>query len=137
MEIKLKAGARLALERKARKLTQAAMAELLLISPSAYSRLERNETYIEITQLIHFATVLGIPTYEFVPETLTPPDPSEGVHKKQTGLPTGLRENYPDKNAFERDLYILQQDCVVLKEKVKQMEAKITEMKRLVGLIGK
>jgi transcriptional regulator with XRE-family HTH domain len=47
------------------------MAELLSVSPATYSRLERNETSIELENIVQFARKVNIPIQDFLPETLS------------------------------------------------------------------
>lgn len=69
--IKMKIGNRLLLAREERKINQAEMADILGVSPPTYSRLERNETSIELAQVLRFADILNIPVQDFLPETIT------------------------------------------------------------------
>ncbi len=50
----MKVGNRLAIAREDRKLNQTEMAELLGLSVPTYSRLERNETSIDLEQVVRF-----------------------------------------------------------------------------------
>lgn len=69
--IKMKIGNRLLTAREDRKLNQAEMADLLNVTPPTYSRLERNETSIDLDQVVRFAKTLDIPIQEFLPETIS------------------------------------------------------------------
>ena len=53
-----------------RKFSQSEMAELLGISQSAYSRLERDETPVVLNELVRYAKTLNVPIQEFLPDTL-------------------------------------------------------------------
>jgi transcriptional regulator with XRE-family HTH domain len=53
-----------------RQLSQSEMAELLGISQSAYSRLERDETPVVLNELVRYAKTLNVPIQEFLPDTL-------------------------------------------------------------------
>jgi len=66
--MKVKVGKKLMWEREDRKLNQIEMAHLLGLPQSAYSRLERNETSVEIEQIVNFSKVLQVPVQEFLPE---------------------------------------------------------------------
>ena len=44
------------------------MAGFLNLHPSSYSRLERNETYVDFNSLVIYAEKLNIPVHEFLPE---------------------------------------------------------------------
>ena len=57
--------------RDERRLLQNEMAELLGLSPSAYARIERNETQIAYDKLPEFSEKLGVPVQELLPDTLT------------------------------------------------------------------
>lgn len=69
--MKLKIGTKLYAIREERRLNQEEMADLLGISQSSYSRLERGESSIELDELVRFAKVLQVPIQDFLPETLT------------------------------------------------------------------
>ena len=68
--MKLKLGHKLLSIRDERRLSQNEMAELLNLSPSAYARIERNETSVEYDKLTTYAEVLGIPVNELLPDTI-------------------------------------------------------------------
>ena len=44
------------------------MSEILSVSPSAYSRLERNETQVSLEEIPRFAELLKVPIQELLPE---------------------------------------------------------------------
>ena len=69
--MKLKVGHKLYAIREERKLNQQEMAELLHMTPSSYSRLERGETSAELEQLVTFSKQLDIPIQELLPEILS------------------------------------------------------------------
>ena len=69
--MKIKIGSKLYNIRSERKLSQNEMADLLSISASTYSRLERNETTIPFEELNRFSEVLNIPIQDFLPEILS------------------------------------------------------------------
>ncbi len=69
--MKLKVGHKLFAIREERKLNQLEMAELLNLTPSSYSRLERGETSVELEQLVQYAKTLNIPIQELMPEILS------------------------------------------------------------------
>ena len=51
--------------------SQQEMAELLSMSPSAFSRLERNETQVSLEEIPRFAEKLQVPVQELLPEMFT------------------------------------------------------------------
>jgi transcriptional regulator with XRE-family HTH domain len=69
--MKITVGHKLYKIREDKKLSQLDMAELLCISAATYSRLERNETSIELEKMIHMAKKLDIPIQDLLPETLS------------------------------------------------------------------
>lgn len=69
--MKITVGHKLHKIREERKLSQADMAEMLSISAATYSRLERNETSVELENLVSLSKKLNIPIQEFLPETLS------------------------------------------------------------------
>ncbi|PIY08416.1 MAG: hypothetical protein COZ18_12445 [Flexibacter sp. CG_4_10_14_3_um_filter_32_15] len=108
--IKIKIGNRLAEARKQRDINQTDMADLLGVTTPTYSRLERNETSIDINQVIRFAEILDIPIQDFLPETITLHNVNN--QNSQGGLIFGniYTYNYSDKE--------LQQQNELLNEKV-------------------
>lgn len=68
--MKLRLGSRLLAIREERKLSQAEMADILGLPSSTYSRIERNETSVELEKLAGFAEALQVPIQELLPETL-------------------------------------------------------------------
>jgi len=71
IEMKFNIGTRIALVRSKRNLSQIEMSELLSISPSAYSRLERNETQVSLEEIPRLADLLKIPIQDLLPEMFT------------------------------------------------------------------
>ena len=69
--MRTKVGSKLLEIREDRKMSQEEFAEFLGFSSSAYGRLERNETSIEIDQMLGIAQKLDVPIQEFLPETIT------------------------------------------------------------------
>jgi transcriptional regulator with XRE-family HTH domain len=69
--MKLHLGSRLHSIRDERRLSQSEMAELLRISTSTYSRIERNEASVEFEQLAQFAKHLDIAVQDLLPETIS------------------------------------------------------------------
>jgi transcriptional regulator with XRE-family HTH domain len=54
--------------RDERNISQAEMAELLGMSQSAYSRMERDETQVVMDELVRYAKTLNVPIQEFLPD---------------------------------------------------------------------
>ncbi len=69
--MKLRLGQRLAYIRNDRQLTQSEMSDLLGVSQSAYSRIERNEVSVDIEDLMRFSRILQVPVQDFLPETMS------------------------------------------------------------------
>lgn len=69
--MKLQIGTKLNAVRTERRLTQEEMAELLHMSTSAYARLERNETRVDVQDALKYSQSLNIPFQEFFPDTLS------------------------------------------------------------------
>ncbi|SFF31888.1 helix-turn-helix domain-containing protein [Thermoflexibacter ruber] len=122
--MKIKIGNKLMWEREERRLNQTEMANLLGLSQSAYSRLERNETSIEIEQIVNFAKKLQVPIQEFLPETFA-------IHSNndngQVGFVIGNYYNYSDKE--------LAQENQFLKEKIQLLEGEIKNLKEMLNLL--
>ncbi len=66
--MKLKVGQKLQTIRDEKKMNTSEFAELLSLSPSAYNRLERNETKVDFDEIIRFCEILKVPITEFLPE---------------------------------------------------------------------
>jgi len=71
------------------------MAELLSVSPSTYSRLERNETSVDFDQLSQFSKTLNIPIQDFLPDTIS----VDSHHNTQGGVVFGNYHYYSNPNA--------------------------------------
>lgn len=69
--MKLKIGSRLYQIREERKLSQAEMSDLLGMSASTYSRVERGEAAVAFEDLPKYSSVLGIGVQDLLPETLS------------------------------------------------------------------
>ena len=65
----MKIGQRLQTIREGRKMSQSEFADILSVSQSTYSRLERGETHVSIEELTRIAETLDIPIYELLPES--------------------------------------------------------------------
>jgi transcriptional regulator with XRE-family HTH domain len=105
----MKIGSRLAEARRQKDINQTDMADLLGVTTPTYSRLERNETSIDINQIVRFAEILDIPIQEFLPETVALHNTNN--QSSQGGLIFGniYTYNYSDKE--------LQQENNLLNEK--------------------
>lgn len=69
--------------REDRQMNQEEMAELLAMSQSTYSRLERNETMLPFEDLARVADKLKVPVQELLPEIFT-------VNNNPTGGSSGI-----------------------------------------------
>ncbi len=123
--INMKIGNRLALARQDRKLSQAEMADLLGITAPTYSRLERNETSIDLEKLTDFAHKLNIPIQDFLPETITQNNTN---NQNSQGLVVGniYNYNYSDKELAQENAF-LKEKIQLLEEKNKQKENSFPE----------
>lgn len=117
----MKVGTRLAIAREDRKFNQTQMAELLGVTVPTYSRLERNETSIDLEQVVNFAKKLDIPIQEFLPDTITLNSHNQNSQGGMGGMILGniYNYNYSDK--------ILAQENTFLKEKIQLLEGKKQE----------
>jgi transcriptional regulator with XRE-family HTH domain len=127
--IKMKVGTRLFVAREDRKLTQAEMADLLNLTPATYSRLERNETSIDLDQVVQFAKKLDIPVQEFLPETITINSNNQQGH---IGLVFGNVYSYITPDAANQSLtQKLQQkdeEIAFLREKIAFLEERLNRL---------
>jgi transcriptional regulator with XRE-family HTH domain len=69
--MKLRIGNKLQIIRQERNLSQTEMAEVLNIPLSTYSRIERNETLVDLEKITAMAVSLNVPIQELLPETLS------------------------------------------------------------------
>jgi len=107
--MKLKLGGRIQQIRIDRKLSQVEMAEILNMSSSAYSRLERGETSVSFEELPAIANNLGIGVQDLLPDTLTI---NNTQNTNQSGLIFGNIYNY----------YSQDEEAKELKERIKNLE---------------
>lgn len=120
--MKIKVGDKLQHFRTERQLNQQEFAELLGVSPSAYARLERNETQADFESVLRFAHILNVPIQEFFPESLV-------FHNKNHGTGAGVifgnyivnvnKDEYTSRLEYENSL---------LQEKLILMETRISEL---------
>ncbi len=123
----MKIGNRLMEERKKREVNQTDMADLLGITTPTYSRLERNETSIDINQVVRFAEILEIPIQEFLPDNIVLHNTNN--QNSQGGLIFGniYTYNYSDKE--------LQQENNLLNEKITLLEARIKDLEEMNSIL--
>jgi transcriptional regulator with XRE-family HTH domain len=116
--IKMKVGNRLLIAREERKINQADMAEILGVSPPTYSRLERNETSVDINQVIRFADILNIPIQDFLPDAITQHNTNN--QNSQGGIGGMILGNIYNYYS-EKEVH---QENQLLKEKIRLFEVK-------------
>jgi transcriptional regulator with XRE-family HTH domain len=123
--MKTKIGTRLFSVREERKLNQLEMADLLGVSPSTYSRLERNETSVDIEQVVNFSKILQVPIQEFLPETMAINNTNQ---EGQVGFLIGNFYHYSTQNELVKDLenklLLKDQELAFLREKIGFLEDK-------------
>ncbi len=127
----MKIGNRLLTERQDRKINQTEMAELLGLSPSSYSRIERNEGSVDLEQIIDFSQKLNIPIQDFLPDTISINTRQD--QNGQIGLVMGSIYNYYNYSDKEiaQVLTLLAQENTFLKEKNSLLEKRIADLERL------
>jgi transcriptional regulator with XRE-family HTH domain len=76
--------------RDERKFSQAEMAEILGMSQSAYSRMERDETPVVMDDLVRYAKTLEVPINEFFPDFIN----VQNVHDQAKGGPNLIMGNF-------------------------------------------
>lgn len=69
--MKLKVGNRLLTARQDQNLSQDDMAKLLSMSQSKYSRIEKNESSVDLEDILKYSQTLDIPIQEFLPDTIS------------------------------------------------------------------
>jgi transcriptional regulator with XRE-family HTH domain len=116
--MKLKISSRIFHIREERRLSQNEMAELLGVSPSTYSRIERGETAISFEDLPKYASSLGISVQDLLPDTLSITNNSTN---HQGGMVFGNIINYysQDESTKQLELKIL-----ALEQEIKQLKDK-------------
>lgn len=125
----MKIGNRLMEERKKREVNQTDMADLLGITTPTYSRLERNETSIDINQVVRFAEILEIPIQEFLPDNIVLHNTNSHNKESQGGLMFGNIYNYNYSNKE------LQQENKMLNDKVSLLEARIKDLEEMNSIL--
>jgi len=116
--MKLKIGTRLMAIREDRQMTQEEMADLLALSQSAYSRLERNESMLPFEDLTRVAEKLKVPVQELLPEIFT-------VHNNPTGHANGIIFN----NIINNNYYTVDQTTQQLQIKIAELETELKVLK--------
>ena len=95
-------------------MNQEEMADLLAMSQSTYSRLERNEAMLPFEDLTRVADKLKIPVQELLPEIFT-------VHNNPSGHANGIVFN----NIINNNYYTIDQTVIALQETIKKLEAEL------------
>lgn len=130
--MKTKIGNRLYRAREERKLNQSEMAELLGVSSATYSRIERNETSIELDQVVNFSRLLSIPVQEFLPDNMTVNGYNHS-HKGQVGVVIGNVYHNLNETELTRELQheieMKDKEIQFLKEKMLLLEEQIELLK--------
>ncbi len=120
--MKMRIGTRLFAAREERKFSQSEMADLLGVSAPTYSRLERNETSIDIEQVVNFSKKLNVPIQEFLPETFSINSSSQQNQNSHIGLVIGNVTHYSNRDelikSIEAKVEAKEQENQFLKEKI-------------------
>ncbi len=131
--MKMRIGTKLHTVREDRKMSQAEMADLLGVSAPTYSRLERNDTSVDLEQVVNFSKILQVPIQEFLPETIT----INGQNQSgQIGLVIGTVNTYFDKETFH-EIDKLRVELTHKDEKIKGLESKIKDLEKYIALLEK
>jgi transcriptional regulator with XRE-family HTH domain len=130
--MKMRIGNRLMTAREERKLSQAEMADLLNVSSSTYSRLERNESAVDLEQIVGFSKTLQIPVQEFLPDTISINNNTQSGTNGNIGLVIGNVTHYSNRDELIKNLEakaeMKEQENQFLKEKIKDLEKIISLM---------
>jgi len=122
--MKTRVGSKLLEIREDRKMSQEEFADFLGFSSSAYGRLERNETSIEIEQMIGIADKLDVPIQEFLPETITI---NNTDNDNQTGaILFGNQTNNTNYYYYNSDDAVKQKD-----QEIARLNEEIAKLKRV------
>lgn len=122
----MKVGQKLFAIRQDRKLTQSEMAELIGYSNSAYGRLERGETSVEMEQVVKFAKKLNLSFQDFLPETIAFNNNSENG---QVGFVMGNFYSYGHQETA--------QENQALREKIQLLEEKTNHLEEIISFLKK
>ncbi len=129
--MKMRIGTKLLTVREDRKMSQAQMADLLGVSAPTYSRLERNETSIDLEQVVNFSKILQVPIQEFLPETIT----INGNNQSgQIGLVIGSVHTYYDKD-LTHEIEKLRLELSHKDEKIAALTSKISDLEKINTLL--
>jgi len=139
-QMKMRVGHRLLKSREERKLSQIQMAELLGVSQSVYSRMERNEGVANLEQIVNFSKILDVPVQEFLPDTISMQNHNE---KGQVGMLIGNFYQYGNKEEVQetiikekdQQIELQTQETKFLKEKIKFLENEIENLKKINALL--
>jgi transcriptional regulator with XRE-family HTH domain len=139
--MKMRIGNRLMTAREERKLSQAEMADLLNVSSSTYSRLERNESAVDLEQIVGFSKTLQIPIQEFLPDTFSINSSSQQNQNSHIGLVIGNVTHYSNRDELIKNLETKveakDQENQFLKEKISLLETTITDLRNTVAVLQK
>lgn len=103
--------------REDRQMNQEEMAELLAMSQSTYSRLERNEAMLPFEDLARVAEKLKVPVQELLPEIFT-------VHNNPSGHANGIVFN----NIINNNYYSVDQTVLELQARIQELESQLQKM---------
>ncbi|MDX1903668.1 MAG: helix-turn-helix transcriptional regulator [Thermonemataceae bacterium] len=130
--MRMRIGHRLLVAREDRKLTQSEMADLLNMSQSSYSRLERNDISVELEQILHFSKILQIPIQELLPEIIAI---NNNPSQNGQGFVMGNIYNYYDDKKISLELEKKVQENDSLREKIQFLESKIKDLEEIISLL--
>jgi transcriptional regulator with XRE-family HTH domain len=102
------------------------------VSPSTYSRIERNEASLEFEQLIQFAKILQMQPHEFLPDNNVLNNSNSG-NGNGGGIVYGNIYNYADSKEMNKEIEtenkLLKQEITFLKDKITLLEGQIEWLK--------
>lgn len=125
--MKLKVGNRLLTARQDQNLSQDDMAKLLSMSQSKYSRIEKNESSVDLEDILKYSQTLDIPIQDFLPDTISIHNDNKDSQNGQ-GLILGNIYNYnyaENGKAIEdkdKEIGFLQEKITLLEDKIKTLE---------------
>jgi len=134
--MKLNVGPKLLELRDQRRMSQAEFAEILAMSQSTYSRLERGETIPDLERLVRISEVLDFPLIEFLPEGLIFSN-HHNTHQDQGhgGSIMAVYNYYGNKdevtNTLSHDNDLLRQQVAAQADKIALLEEQVALPKRL------
>ena len=126
----IKVGNTLNKAKEERKLTQTQteMAELLDVSTSTYSRLERNETSTALEQAVNFTNILQLPIQDFLPDTMSINHTNN--QNGQVGFVIGNYYSYGNDQETAKKNQELEEKVKLLETRIKDLEEIIVLMKK-------